>query len=200
MNRLSSDIEDLDQSLSEPLKDFFDELFKVFLMLCAISGIIPLIVVPAILCSIIGVLVGDVYSRSMTIIKPLVSKAEAPVLSCLSETMDGAMIIRARSDVQSAFDEAIRRLLYTSMKAASAQKDCDQWLKFRLNGLSATISICAGICAVYLTGSMSAGLVGFSLTQTSSMSAGILRLVFKLNDLDAVMQSVGNYNILAFRR
>jgi ABC-type multidrug transport system fused ATPase/permease subunit len=190
MNRLSDDIDTLDQSISEPLKDFLDELFKAMLMLGAVSGIIPLILAPVFLLSMIGIYVGDIYSRAIAEVKNLVSSAQAPVTSRLAETVEGAMVIRARNGVQPILDKKIYHLLYTSVKTAAVQRDCDQWLRFRLNSLAAIMNVLAGICALYTTGSISAGLVGFSLSQASSMSQGILRLIFKLNDLNASMLSV----------
>lgn len=191
MSRLSSDLDSLDQSISEPLKDFFDEIFKAALMLAAVSGILPLIVAPAILLSLVGALVGELYSRAIKFIKNIASSAQSPVISRLSETLSGMAVIRARDNsVQHAFDETIYGLLYDSARAAAAQKDCDQWLKFRIAMLSALINTCAGVLALQATGSKSAGLVAFSLSQASALSRGLLRLVFKLNDLNLAMQSV----------
>lgn len=191
MGRLSSDLDSLDQNISEPLKEFLDEAFKAVMMLGAITGILPLIAAPAIVLSMVGAFVGEIYSRAIKMVKNIASSAHAPVISSLSETIDGMAVIRARSEnVQCAFDETIFGLLYNSARAAAAQRDCDQWLKFRMSLLSALINVVAGVLALRASGSISAGLVGFSLAQASSLSNGLLRLVFKLNELNLSMQSV----------
>ncbi|OAA72657.1 ABC transporter [Akanthomyces lecanii RCEF 1005] len=190
MGRLSSDLDSLDQNTSEPLREFLDEAFKAIMMLGAITNILPLIAAPAIVLSMVGALVGEVYSRAIKMVKNIASSAQAPVISRLSETIDGMAVIRARSDdVQSAFDETIFGLLHNSARAAAAHRDCDQWLKFRMSLLSALINVVAGIMALRASGHISAGLVGFSLAQASSLSNGLLRLVFKLNELNLSMQS-----------
>ncbi|KAJ4155618.1 hypothetical protein LMH87_000854 [Akanthomyces muscarius] len=190
MGRLSSDLDSLDQNTSEPLREFLDEAFKAIMMLGAITGILPLIAAPAIVLSMVGALVGEVYSRAIKMVKNIASSTQAPVISRLSETIDGMAVIRARSDnVQFAFDETIFGLLHNSARAAAAQRDCDQWLKFRMSLLSALINVVAGILALRASGHISAGLVGFSLAQASSLSNGLLRLVFKLNELNLSMQS-----------
>lgn len=164
MGRLSSDVDSLDQNISEPLKEFLDEAFKAIMMLGAVSGILPLIVAPAVILSAAGALIGEAYSRAIKLVKNIASSAQAPVISQLSETMDGMAVIRARDEkVQSAFNVAIFSLLYNSARAAAAQRDCDQWLKFRMSLLSALINLIAGILALRASGSISAGLVGFSL-------------------------------------
>lgn len=191
MGRLSSDVDSLDQNISEPLKVFLDEAFKAIMMLGAITGILPLIAAPAIILSAVGAFIGEAYSRAIKLVKKIASSAQAPVISRLSETMDGMVVIRARGEnVQSAFDETIFGLLYDSARAAAAQRDCDQWLKFRMSLLSALINLIAGILALRASGSISAGLVGFSLAQASSLSQGLLRLIFKLNELNISLQSV----------
>lgn len=191
MGRLSSDLDSLDQNISQPLKEFFDETLRAILMLGAITGILPLIALPAMILSAVGAFVGEVYTRAIKSVKKIASAAQAPVISRLSETIDGMAVIRARGEnVQSAFDETIFGLLLTSARAAAAQKDCDQWLKFRMSLLTALINVIAGITALRASGSISAGLVGFSLAQASSLSQGLLRVVFKLNELTLAMQSV----------
>ncbi|KAJ3491272.1 hypothetical protein NLG97_g5628 [Lecanicillium saksenae] len=190
MGRLSSDIDSLDQNVSEPLREFLDEALKAIMMLGAITGLLPLIVAPAIILSGVGALIGEAYSRAIKLVKKIASSAQAPVISRLSETMDGMVVIRARTEnVQSAFDQTIFGLLYSSARAAAAQRDCDQWLKFRMSLLSALINVLAGVFALRARGSISAGLVGFSLAQASSLSNGLLRLIFKLNELNISLQS-----------
>lgn len=196
MGRLSSDLDSLDQNISEPLKEFLDEAFKAVMMLSAITGILPFIAAPAIVLSMVGALVGEVYSRAIKMVKNIASSAQAPVISRLSETIDGMAVIRARSEnFQSAFDATIFGLLYNSARAVAAQRDCVQWLKFRMSLLSALINVVAGVLALRASGSISAGLVGFSLAQASSLSNGLLRLVFKLNELNLSMQSVCQHYI-----
>ncbi|XWX01583.1 hypothetical protein V2A60_009611 [Cordyceps javanica] len=190
MGRLSSDMDSLDQNVSEPLKEFLDEAFKAIMMLGTIAGILPLIVAPAIILSAVGALIGEAYSRAIRLVKNIASSAQAPVISRLSETMDGMVVIRARSkNVRSAFDQTIFGLLYNSARTAAAQRDCDQWLKFRMSLLSAFINVIAGLLALRARGGISAGLVGFSLAQASSLSQGLLRLIFKFNELNLSLQS-----------
>ncbi|KAJ6783379.1 hypothetical protein PWT90_06770 [Aphanocladium album] len=166
MGRISSDLDSLDQGISEPLRE------------------------DSASASVVGALVGDMYTRAVKFVKSIASSAQAPVISRLSETLDGMAVIRARGDhVRFAFDEAIWGLLHDSARAAAAQKDCEQWLKFRMSLLSALINGTAGVLALRASGSISHGLVGFSLAQASALSRGLLRVVFKLNDLNVSMLS-----------
>jgi len=190
INRLSADMNSLDQSIAEPLTEFLDQSIRSVLMMGAVTSIIPIFVIPATLLSALGALLGEIYSRTTVLVKRVVSSSQSPVISHVSESLDGLAVIRARSDMPEVFGAKLNRLVYASARASAAQIECDQWLKFRTNALAALINFSAGLLAISRQRSMSAGLVGFSLSRASEMSSSILQHVFRMNELNIEMQAV----------
>lgn len=192
INRLSGDMDSLDQNIAEPLTEFLDQIIKNVLLLGAVTSILPAFVVPATVLSALGAVLGEVYSRSTVFIKRLVASSHSPVVSHISESLDGMAVIRANSDMLGVFNAKLNRSLYASAQATAAKNECDQWLKFRINALAALIIVPAGLLALSQQGIISAGLVGFSVSRASEMSSSILRLVFEMNELNVEMQAVRN--------
>jgi ABC-type multidrug transport system fused ATPase/permease subunit len=190
VNRLSGDMDSLDQSIAEPLTDFLDECVKVLLKMSSVVSVLPSFIIPATVLSALGALVGEIYSRAAVSTKRLVSSSQSPVLSHISSSLDGQVIIRAQGGMPVIFNEKLNKLLYDSARAMMAQRECDQWLKFRTNSIKALINVLAGILALSRQRNMSAGLVAFSLSQAAGMSASILRLVFGMNELNIELQAV----------
>jgi hypothetical protein len=84
----------------------------------------------------------------------------------------------------------MNKLLYASVQARSAQIELGQWLKFRMNVLAAGVDVAAAMLALRQQNTISAGLVGFCLSQASQISDLIQWLVFSLSELNVAMQAV----------
>ncbi|KAK9438156.1 ABC transporter [Metarhizium brunneum] len=189
INRLSGDMDTLDQSLPPELMHFLMTATSLIMQTGAVSTVLPVFMLPALVATLLGGALGELYNRTNLTVKQLVASTQSPIFTQFSESLSGLVVVRARSEMPRVFADGLNTLLYTSAKAAGAQRECDQWMKFRINTLAAVVQVSAGMLALSKQGAISAGLVGFSLTAASTMSALILRLVFSINFLNTEMQS-----------
>ncbi len=196
INRLSGDISSLDQEVMQPLSSTLRVFISSVLMVGTVTSVLPSFILPTVILAALGAYVASVYSRTALLIKQLVSASQSPILSEFSEGLSGMAVIRAtRSTTPSAFYNKMNRLLYTSAQARSAQVEVDQWLKFRTNVLATAINVVAAALAHRQQGSISAGLVGFCMSQASQISDTILWLVFSVSELSIEMQAVRDFTL-----
>lgn len=191
INRLSGDMSNLDQGRTYPLSSAFRVIINAVLMVGTVTSLLPPFILPAIVLATIGALITIIYNRTALTMKQLISASQSPILSEFSEGMNGMAVIRAtRSTTPFVFYIKMNKLLYASVQARSAQIELGQWLKFRMNVLAAGVDVAAAMLALRQQNTISAGLVGFCLSQASQISDLIQWLVFSLSELNVAMQAV----------
>lgn len=188
-NRFSSDMASIDGMLSMMLRATIDSIFMMIFRLGAVSTIMPIFMVPALFTCLFGVLIGEMYTRTAVVIKRLTSSAQSPVFSQFADTLAGLSVIRARAGMSEAFREELAAKLRAWSAAAEANFNANRWVAVRVDFVTALVALSAGIIAVSQAGLISAGLVGFSLTNANGLSQTILMLVRCMNDLEVEMQS-----------
>jgi len=164
VNRLSEDMDSLDQSIAEPLTDFLDECVKVLLKMSTVVSVLPSFIIPATFLSALGALVGEIYSRAAVFIQA--SRVVQPVSHSFPHFIQSGWLGNHSSPERNVRtpNEKLNNLLYDSARAMVAQRECDQWLKFRTNSIKALINVLAGILALSGPRNISAGLVAFSVS------------------------------------
>lgn len=190
VNRFSRDIYALDSMVCGQLLRFLDSSQAILFRLGAISSILPVFIVPAALTCSVGVVVGELYTRTAVTVKKLVASAQSPVFTQFSDTLAGLAVIRARDGMPEAFGEMLADRLSVWSRAAEANYNCNRWVAMRVDFITALVALCAGTIAVSKAGVVAAGLVGFSLTNATGLSATILAMVRSMNDLEVELQSV----------
>ncbi|KAI1169577.1 ABC transporter [Nemania sp. FL0916] len=189
VNRLSRDIASLDNTLPHSVQVFIETAMKIFFRLGAISSILPIFVVPGLVSCFLGVLAGEMYSRTAVVIRRLVSASRSPVFSHFNDSMAGLAVIRARNGMSEVFSEKMAAKLSEFSRAQQASANLNRWVAVRIDLITAFVSLCAGIIAVAKAGQVTAGLVGFSLTNALGLSDTILMVVRSMSDLEVEMQS-----------
>ncbi|EEY14797.1 ATP-binding cassette transporter abc1 [Verticillium alfalfae VaMs.102] len=189
INRFSRDMYSVDSTICSQLRNFLDCGMSILFRLGAISSILPVFMLPAAATCAIGVVVGEMYTRTAVTIKRLVASAQSPVFTQFSDTLAGLAVIRARDGMGDVFSEALAERLRTWSRAAEANYNCNRWVAMRVDVITALVGLTAGIIAVSKAGIVAAGLVGFSLTNATGLSQTILHLVRSMNDLEVEMQS-----------
>ncbi|KAL2754344.1 hypothetical protein ACRALDRAFT_1063207 [Sodiomyces alcalophilus JCM 7366] len=189
INRFSRDMYSLDSMVCGQLRNFLDYGMNLVFRIGAISSILPIFVVPAAVTCFVGVIVGEMYTRTAVTVKKLVSSAQSPVFTQFSDTLAGLAVIRARDGMAGAFGETLAERLRVWTRAAEANYNCNRWVAMRVDFITALVGLSAGIIAVSKAGVVSAGLVGFSLTNATGLSQTILLLVRSMNDLEVELQS-----------
>ncbi|KAK2731241.1 ABC multidrug transporter [Colletotrichum kahawae] len=191
INRFSSDMSSLDLTVSPQLRAFLESSMALIIRIFAISSILPVFMVPAAVTCFLGIIIGELYTRTAVTIKRLVASAQSPIFTQFADTLAGLAVIRARSGMSEQFGNNLADKLRVWSRAAEANFNCNRWVAMRVDVVTALVGLSAGIIAVSKAGIIAAGLVGFSLTNATGLSQTILMLVRSMNDLEIELQSFG---------
>lgn len=190
INRLSGDVEDLDQGMIGPVFTTVRIIVICLMMLGAVTSVLPIFILPSLVLALCAAWVAMVYNKNATYLKQLVSASQSPILSRFSEGISGMTVIRATPSTPAAISRKLDQLLSASAQANVAQIETDQWLKIRMSALAATMNVCVAVLAIHQRDSLSAGIVGFCLSQATELSSAILYLVLSISEMNLQMQTV----------
>ncbi len=182
----------LDNSINRVLTIFVEDLIKLFLSVGAVSSILPIFMLPALVTCLLGVAAGEMYTRTGVVVKRLLSSSQSPVFSQFSDTLAGLAVIRARATMPDVFADRLAGNLRAYSRASEASFNCNRWVAVRIDFITALVMACAGIIAVTKAGVLPAGLVGFSLANSTYLGDTILWLVRAMNELEIELQSVSS--------
>ncbi|KAG5917259.1 hypothetical protein E4U42_007319 [Claviceps africana] len=188
-NRFSGDMASIDGMLSTMILRTLDIFMSMFFRLGAVSSIMPVFMMPALVTCLVGVAVGEMYTRTAVVIKRLASSAQSPVFSQFADTLAGLAVIRARRGNVDAFTCQLADKLRLWSAASEANYNCNRWVAVRIDFVTSLVSLFAGLIAISKAGTVGAGLVGFSLTNANDLSQTVLMMVRSMNDVEVEMQS-----------
>lgn len=191
-NRFSGDMTSIDGTLSGMMRSTVDIFLSFFFRLGAVSSIMPIFMIPALITCLFGVMFGEMYTRTAVVVQRLTSSAQSPVFSQFADTLAGLSIIRARSGKAKEFGFGLADKFRTWSAVAETNYNCNRWVSIRIDFVTSLVSLFAGAIAISRAGLVGAGLVGFSLTNANDLSSTVLYLVRSMNDLEVEMQSVSN--------
>jgi ABC-type multidrug transport system fused ATPase/permease subunit len=95
VNRFAKDISSLDLRLLMWLQYVVDSALQIVFRIGAVTSVMPIFVVPAVVVACVGYVLGEVYVRANIAVKRCVSITESPVFSHFGDTILGAVTIRA---------------------------------------------------------------------------------------------------------
>jgi ABC-type multidrug transport system fused ATPase/permease subunit len=167
-----------------------DMLVRIFFRLGAVSSILPIFMLPALGTVAIGVLFGEMYTRTAVTVRRLLSASRSPVFSHFSDTMNGLAVIRARSGMPEIFCDQLAEKIRPYARSEEATYNLNRWVAIRVDFVTALVMMSAGAIAIWKADVLGAGQVGFSLANATGLSSVILSLVRNMNDLEVELQSV----------
>jgi len=168
-----------------------DMLVRIFFQVGAVSSILPIFMAPVLGAVSVGVMFGEMYTRTAVTVRRLLSSSRSPVFSHFGETMDGLAVIRAREGMPETFCHQLADKIRPYARAEEATYNLNRWVAIRVDLITALVTMSAGIIAVWKADGLKAGQVGFSLSSATRLSFVILSLVRNMNDLEVELQSVG---------
>lgn len=198
MNRFSRDMASLDNQLYRLLQAALQLVFQLILRLGAISSVMPVFFIPGLISCIVGIVVGEAYTRTAVVVKRLVSSSQSPVFSQFADDMLGIQVIRARKGMPQAFANLLAERLRAFNRSTETNYNLNRWVGVRIDFVTAIVTCFAGWLAINQVGYISAGLVGFSLNSASNLSETILYMVRLMNELEVELQSFHRVNEYAF--
>ncbi|CAM6102471.1 unnamed protein product [Calypogeia fissa] len=190
LSRFSTDQTALDMDLTFKItgvSQFVTSLFATMFVTIYVTPQILLLTIPL---GYLFIKLQVYFITSSRELSRLTSISEAPVFLHISESVWGAISIRAFEN-QSRFSrtnvvrlEAYQRAYFHNMTAA-------EWLGFRLDSLSAAVLSCVAILLITVPeGTISPGLAGMALSYGMSLSAILMRLVTTSSMAEVQMVSV----------
>ena len=147
INRFSSDLDQIDDSLPDSVDFFLGAVFQVLatvILICAVFPYFTPILLP------VGFLFQyiQIYFRnSSRELKRLESISRSPLFAQISNTLQGLSVIRSFGS-QQRFEKRLEDLIDTNNSAAFSFWIANRWLGFRLDALALVVVVCASLFSV----------------------------------------------------
>ncbi|XP_055867950.1 ATP-binding cassette sub-family C member 4-like isoform X5 [Biomphalaria glabrata] len=168
LNRFSKDVGHMDDLLPVTFFDFI-QCALLILGIVLVAGIVnPYVFIPTVPLAICFVLVRKYYLQTSRSIKRLEGTTRSPVFSYLSATLQGLHTIRSMN-MEQKFMEEFDAYQDKHSEAWFLFLATSRWLAVRLDWLCALFVTAVTVCSVLAADTMSAGLVGLSITYTMTL-------------------------------
>ncbi|XP_028265886.1 multidrug resistance-associated protein 7 isoform X1 [Parambassis ranga] len=191
LNRFSSDLYSVDDSLPFILNILLANIFSLLGMLVVISYGLPWVLVPLLPLAVLYYRTQHFYRHTSRELKRLCSLTLSPVYSHFSETVTGLGTIRA-SGSSARFEEESARRLEQNQRCLFLSNAAMQWLDIRLQLIGVAVVTGLGVIAVvqHQFSSVDPGLVGLSLSYALSITALLSGLIFSFTQTEMQLVSV----------
>uniref|UniRef100_A0A8C9Z1K6 ATP-binding cassette, sub-family C (CFTR/MRP), member 10 n=1 Tax=Sander lucioperca TaxID=283035 RepID=A0A8C9Z1K6_SANLU len=191
LNRFSSDLYTVDDSLPFILNILLANVFGLLGMLVVISYGLPWVLVLLLPLALVYHRTQHFYRHTSRELKRLCSITLSPVYSHFSETLTGLGTIRA-SGSSARFEEEIARRLEQNQRCLFLSNATTQWLSIRLQMIGVAVVTGLGVIAVvqHQYNSVDPGLVGLSLSYALSITNLLCGLIFSFTQTEMQLVSV----------
>ncbi|XP_023560438.1 multidrug resistance-associated protein 1 isoform X3 [Octodon degus] len=189
VNRFSKELDTVDSMIPQVIKMFMGSLFTVLgsCVLILLATPIAAVVIPPL--GLIYFFVQRFYVASSRQLKRLESVSRSPIYSHFNETLLGVSVIRA-------FEEQERFIHQSDLKVDENQKAyypsivANRWLAVRLECVGNCIVLFAALFAVISRHSLSAGLVGLSVSYSLQITSYLNWLVRMSSEMETNIVAV----------
>ncbi|TKC44948.1 hypothetical protein EI555_016270 [Monodon monoceros] len=189
VNRFSKELDTVDSMIPQVIKMFMGSLFNVIGACVIILLATPMVAVIIPPLGLIYFFVQRFYVASSRQLKRLESVSRSPVYSHFNETLLGVSVIRA-------FEEQERFIRQSDLKVDENQKAyypsivANRWLAVRLECVGNCIVLFAALFAVISRHSLSAGLVGLSVSYSLQVTTYLNWLVRMSSEMETNIVAV----------
>ncbi|KAI0782154.1 P-loop containing nucleoside triphosphate hydrolase protein [Abortiporus biennis] len=180
LTRCTEDIASIDGAIPRFLYILIDVSLQLVSKMMAIVAVAPTFLLPGVILSVAGFLLGDIYMKAQLPVKRESSNAKAPMLGHLSAAISGLVSIRAYG-AQGAFRNESYRRVDRLTRTNRIFWNLNMWISIRTDALAAVFTSSLSAYLVYGLG-VSAANTGFSLTMAVGFS-GLLILWVKTFNL-----------------
>ncbi|EED19648.1 ABC multidrug transporter, putative [Talaromyces stipitatus ATCC 10500] len=187
MNRFGNDIRSMDTVLPEYLNKLIDNCLRFLFRIGSIATVMPIFIIPACIVCSIGIVIGEMYTRTQIQLKRLASINQSPIFIHFIDSIAGLSVIRARDGMDDKFFSLLSEKVARHSRALESQLNSNRWVAVRLDLCAATVTATVGLLAWKVGGDP--GLVGFSLSHAVGLGQTILTLVRTMNDLEVELIS-----------
>ncbi|XP_070201853.1 multidrug resistance-associated protein 1-like [Littorina saxatilis] len=188
VNRFSSDVAVVDNTLPQSLRQAVTQVFGVLSTFIVISYSTPIFLSVIIPLGLLYFLVQRFYIPTSRQLKRLESTTRSPIFNHFSETITGSASIRAYK-VESRFIDENKCKVDKNLVFYFSGIASNRWLGFRLEFLGNFVVLAAAMFAV-VTPDLEGGLVGLSVSYAMQVTAGLNWLVRMASELETNVVSV----------
>ncbi|XP_053528129.1 multidrug resistance-associated protein 1 isoform X1 [Artibeus jamaicensis] len=189
VNRFSKEMDTVDSMIPQVIKMFMGSMFNVIsaCIIILLATPIAAVIIPPL--GLIYFFVQRFYVASSRQLKRLESVSRSPVYSHFNETLLGVSVIRA-------FEEQERFIQQSDLKVDENQKAyypsivANRWLAVRLECVGNCIVLFASLFAVISRHSLSAGLVGLSVSYSLQVTTYLNWLVRMSSEMETNIVAV----------
>uniref|UniRef100_A0AAR2KFJ0 AAA+ ATPase domain-containing protein n=1 Tax=Pygocentrus nattereri TaxID=42514 RepID=A0AAR2KFJ0_PYGNA len=191
LNRFSSDVYTIDDSLPFVLNILLANVFGLLGMLVVMSYGLPWVLLPLVPLGALYYQTQRFYRHSSRELKRLCSLTLSPVYSHFSETLSGLATVRA-SGHAARFEEENERRLDQNQRCLFISNAAMQWLDIRLQMIGVSVVTGISIIAVieHQIRSIDPGLVGLALSYALSITNLLSGLIFSFTQTEMQLVSV----------
>ena len=187
LNRFSSDIDILDGNIPNGMNDCLWCSFDVMAIIVVITSATPMFITVLVPIGILYVLVTKLYMTTARQVKRIESICKSPIYAHFSESLTGAVSIRAYRQ-QERFISESQDKVQTNVNSSYVSLSCNRWLTVRLELLGNLIIVFSSIFAILARDELSAGVAGLSISYAFNiiLSLNWMLLTFSNLEMDAV--------------
>uniref|UniRef100_A0AAY4DHX2 ATP-binding cassette sub-family C member 10 n=1 Tax=Denticeps clupeoides TaxID=299321 RepID=A0AAY4DHX2_9TELE len=191
LNRFSSDMYSIDDSLPFILNILLANIFSLLGMLVVMAYGLPWVLLPLLPLGALYFRTQHFYRHTSRELKRLCSLTLSPIYSHFSETLSGLGTIRASSSTER-FQEENETRLEQNQRCVFVSNAAMQWLDIRLQMIGVTVVTGISVIAViqHQVHSVDPGLVGLSLSYALSITNLLSGLIFSFAQMEMQMVSV----------
>ena len=171
LNRFTSDLDVVDLKIPDQLRMFLGCVFMILGTFCVVSSITPMFLVPLIPISIAYIFLQIYFTKTRRQVKRLESVAKSPIFSHFTESVTGAITIRAFGQSERFCRESEERVA-VHLRCNYISDMSNRWLSIRVEILGNVIVFFSAALSFYYRNTITAGLAGLSISYAMQMIDG----------------------------
>ncbi|KAJ3394353.1 Canalicular multispecific organic anion transporter 1, partial [Chytriomyces hyalinus] len=190
INRLSRDIDVVDNTIYDAMRLFFYSLLQAVSVFCLVTvitgGVFLIVLVP-----MIGIYVAlqIYYRRTSRELKRLESVSRSPLYAHISECMSGLATIRAYSD-QNRFVRKMHALVDANASPLLLIFGGQRWIGIRLESIGNTLVFTVALYAAFQRLVVNTSQIGLALSYLLQTTALLHMLVYQLVEVEVQLNAV----------
>ncbi|CAJ0929482.1 unnamed protein product, partial [Mesorhabditis belari] len=191
LNRLSRDLEVIDNLLPSTIGMFLNCFVQLIVVLVMISIATPIFIIAIVPIALIYFFFLRYFINTARQLKRLESIRRSPILSLFGETVHGASSIRAYSKTQK-ICENFGETVDTFARCKHLSFAGNRWLGFRLETISACTILLAALCGVFSSrfSTISPAMIGMSISYALTITEMLYFGVRMMSELETYIVSV----------
>jgi ABC-type multidrug transport system fused ATPase/permease subunit len=190
LNRFSSDLQTVDEEISQSVSQGLNSIASVLSAVGAIAGATKgtflILLLPI---AVFYQMIQKFFKATNTSVARLESISRSPIYADFSQALNGMTTIRAYNDAPR-FIEGLERCVDANSVANVTQQLAGQWLAIRLDLIGALISFFMAVLAAAAPGFIPPGFLALGLTYSFQLTTYLKFLVRMMAQLEAQLNSV----------